>query len=366
MKVHWRSLIWKTLLWIGGWTLVALFFASSAYFSQRRMSSGAGSFLDAFKQSLIQWYAWGALSLLIIRADRWIPKDFSLMRRLAIHLPLSVFFTVAHLLLMQAERTLMDDPRNGWQMPAPILSFANLLSLLGGAFQWSYVIYWLIAGGWLAWDYHRESQARKLETAQLEQLLTQSRLLHLKSQLHPHFLFNALNTISAFVEQDPRGARMMIEHLGDLLRFSLDHSETQETTLEEELKVLDHYLAIQRVRFDESLKIRREIATETLSAKVPSLILQPLVENVIQHVVAQQVKPVSLTIQASKKGKDLMLGVHDDGPGLPPNWRLHEHAGVGLANTRQRLEQLYPGKHRFTVQNGAIGAQAEITLPFRS
>jgi two-component system, LytTR family, sensor kinase len=144
---------------------------------------------------------------------------------------------------------------------------------LGGAFQWNYLIYWLIAGGWLAWDYNRESQDRKLQaaqlelkTTQLEQRLTEARLLNLKAQLHPHFLFNALNTISAFVEKDPRGARQMIEHLGDLLRFSLEHSEDQEMTLAAEIAVLDHYLAIQRVRFEDHLRLRMEIAPDTSPA----------------------------------------------------------------------------------------------------
>lgn len=373
MKLRWRGLILKSLLWVAAWTLISLFFSSSAYFSQRQMGGMSGTFLDAWKQSLIQWYAWGALSLVIIRIDRWIPRDYSLARRLAMHLPLSVVFTAAHLATLQAMRYISGDAPNAWRAPTPIFSIANLYSMLGGAFQWTYLIYWLIAGGWLAWDYHRESQGRKLETAQLElktsqleQLLTESRLSQLKSQLHPHFLFNALNTISAYVEQDPRAARMMIEHLGDFLRFSLEHSEAQETTLEEELNVLDHYLAIQRVRFDDTLSVRREIAPETLAARAPSLILQPLVENVIQHAVAQQTKPVNVTIQAMKSGDHLQLRVHDDGPGLPLNWKLQERAGVGLANIKQRLEHLYPGEHQFTVKNGAVGAQVEITLPFRS
>src|SRR5262249_4629353 len=186
--------------------------------------------------------------------------------------------------------------------------FANLKQSLGGAFQWNYLIYWLIAGGWLAWDYNRESQDRKLQaaqlelkTTQLEQRLTEARLLNLKAQLHPHFLFNALNTISAFVEKDPRGARQMIEHLGDLLRFSLEHSEDQETTLAAELAVLDHYLAIQRVRFEDPLQFRKGDLPDTFPAPAPGLFLQPLVENAIRHGVARRTTPVCVTILAARE-----------------------------------------------------------------
>ncbi len=245
-----------------------------------------------------------------------------------------------------------------------MLAFANIKQSLGGAFQWNYLIYWLIAGGWLAWDYNRESQDRKLQaaqlelkTAQLEQRLTESRLLNLKAQLHPHFLFNALNTISAFVEKDPRGARQMIEHLGDLLRFSLEHSEDQETTLAAELAMLDHYLAIQRVRFEDHLQLRMEIATDALSAAVPSLILQPLVENAIRHSVAERTTPVCVTIHAAREDGHLRLEVSDDGAGLPAGWHWDAHASVGLTNTKQRLEQLYPAAHQLTVHLGEFLAR---------
>ncbi|HEU0180031.1 MAG TPA: ATP-binding protein [Blastocatellia bacterium] len=173
--------------------------------------------------------------------------------------------------------------------------------------------------------------------------------------------------MSAFVEKDPRGARQMIEHLGDLLRFSLEHSEDQETTLAAELAVLDHYLAIQRVRFEDHLQLRMEIAPDTLPALAPSLILQPLVENAIRHSVAQQTTPVSVTILAAREDGQLHLQVRDDGPGLPAGWHWDANAGVGLTNTKQRLEQLYPAAHQLTVNNAeGGGVTVEIILPFRA
>ena len=332
----------------------------------------AASYLDALRQTMPQWFTWGVFSLVIIRIASRIAPGRSLAQRLLLHLPLSFLVTAAYFLFSLLVDALLSRRLAVGNTSDAMLAFANFKQFLGGAFQWNYLIYWLIAGGWLAWDYNRESQDRKLQaaqlelkTAQLEQRLTEARLLNLKAQLHPHFLFNALNTISAFVEKDPRGARQMIEHLGDLLRFSLEHSEDQETTLAAELAVLDHYLAIQRVRFEDHLRLRTEIAPDTLSAAVPSLILQPLVENAIRHSVAQQTAPVCLTIHSAREDGHLRLQVSDDGTGLPAGWNWDAHAGVGLTNTKQRLEQLYPAAHQLTVNNAESGGvKVEIILPF--
>src|SRR5262245_3281547 len=354
--------------------VVSLFFSTRIYFSQTGMGGPADSYLDAVRQAMPQWFTWGALSLVIIRIDRWIAPGRSLLQRLSLHLPLSFLITAAFFLIDILVGAILSGRFSAGSTSDRMLAFANIKESFGGAFQWNYLIYWLIAGGWLAWDYNRESQDRKLQaaqlelkTTQLEQRLTEARLLNLKAQLHPHFLFNALNTISAFVEKDPRGARQMIEHLGDMLRFSLEHSEDQETTLAAELAALDHYLAIQRVRFEDHLQLRMQIAPDTLPALAPSLILQPLVENAIRHSVARQTTPVSVTILAARENGQLHLQVSDDGPGLPAGWHWDAHAGVGLTNTKKRLEQLYPAAHQLTVNNSECGGvTVEIILPFRT
>jgi signal transduction histidine kinase len=369
-----RNLIRKFLLWFGCCLAVSLFFSTRIYFSQTGMGGPADSYLEAVRGAMPQWFTWGALSLFIIRIDRWIASGRSLFQRLSLHLPLSFLVTAAFFLIGVLADVLLSDRFSAGNTSDRMLAFANIKQFFGGAFQWNYLIYWLIAGGWLAWDYNRESQDRKLQaaqlelkTSQLEQRLTEARLLNLKAQLHPHFLFNALNTISAFVEKDPRGARQMIEHLGDLLRFSLEHSEDQETTLAAELAVLDHYLEIQRVRFEDHLQLRMKIAPDTLQALAPSLILQPLVENAIRHGVAQQTTPVCVTILAARDDGHLRLQISDDGPGLPTGWHWDAHAGVGLTNTKQRLEQLYPAAHQLTVGNAEDGGvMVEIILPFHT
>jgi LytS/YehU family sensor histidine kinase len=233
-----------------------------------------------------------------------------------------------------------------------------------GTFQWNIQVYWLIIGGWLAWDYYHESRNRELKASQLEKLLAQARLQTLQTQLQPHFLFNALNTISAFIDRDPGGARRMIEHLGDLLRYSLEHSSRQLTTLEEELTALNHFLAIQRVRFEDHLKVSVSIEPDTLRAAVPGLILQPLVENAIRHGVARQ-HLSRITISASRDNGNLHLRVLDNGRGLPSGWQLSTGAGIGLSNTQQRLAQLYPSTHQFTLRETPDGGvMAEVVIPY--
>jgi two-component system, LytTR family, sensor kinase len=347
--------------------VVSLFFSTRIFFSQTGMGGPADSYLEALQGAMRQFFTWGVFSLVIIRIARWIAPGRSLARRLLLHLPLSFLVTAAFFLVGILMNGFLSGRLSAGNTSDMMLAFASFKQALGGAFQWNFLIYWLIAGGWLMWDYNRESQGRKLQAAQLEQRLTEARLLNLKAQLHPHFLFNALNTISAFVEKDPRGARQMIENLGDLLRFSLEHSEDQETTLAAEMAVLDHYLAIQRVRFEDHLQVRMEIAADTLPALAPSLILQPLVENAIRHSVALRTTPVCVTIQAARENGHLRLQVMDDGAGLPAGWQWDSHAGVGLTNTKQRLEQLYPGAHQLTVSNAeGGGATVEIILPFHT
>jgi LytS/YehU family sensor histidine kinase len=186
-------------------------------------------------------------------------------------------------------------------------------------------------------------------------------------QLDPHFLFNALNTISSQVERDPRLARTMIEHLGDLLRLSLDARDRQEIPLAEELAFLDHYIAIQKIRFAENLRIEIQIAPEVKYALVPCLIVQPLVENAIRHGISQRASCGTVTVTAERDRNQVKIRVLDDGVGLPPGWALEESSGTGLSVTRERILGLHPnGNSRFSVRaREGGGTEVEISLPLR-
>jgi len=179
--------------------------------------------------------------------------------------------------------------------------------------------------------------------------------------------FNALNTISSQVERNPRLARTMIEHLGDLLRLSLEARDRQEIPLAEELAFLEHYVAIQKIRFAENLRIEIQVTPEVKYALVPCLIVQPLVENAIRHGISQRASGGTVTVTAERGPNQVEIRVTDDGVGLPPGWTLETCSGMGLSVTRERIVGLHPdGNSRFCVRprNGG-GTEVEISLPLR-
>ena len=171
----------------------------------------------------------------------------------------------------------------------------------------------------------------------LERSFSEARLNALRMQLDPHFLFNALNTISAQVEREPRLARQMIEHLGDLLRLSLENKDKHEVPLMEEMDFLEHYLAIQRIRFGDRLRFETNLAPEVKYALVPCLVVQPLMENAIRHGISSRSTGGTVVVSAQPVEEQLEIRVSDDGVGLPPGWTLESGAGLGLSVTRERL-----------------------------
>ena len=226
----------------------------------------------------------------------------------------------------------------------------------------------------MAWDYAAEARQRELEAARLEtqaaQLgasLTEARLRALQAQLNPHFLFNALNAISAFTERAPQTARRMMAELGDLLRASLDHADRQEVPLSEELGFLEHYLAIERLRFEDRLTMTVVASPDVRRALVPSFLLQPLVENAIRHGAGTRVQRGHISIEAGREGDRVVLRVEDDGAGLPEGWRLEDHGGIGLLNTARRLAALYGADQHFSVESlPDAGVRVRISLPLRT
>jgi LytS/YehU family sensor histidine kinase len=234
-------------------------------------------------------------------------------------------------------------------------------------FLWNWLIYWLILGGWQAYHYYDRYIAGELRLERLERSFSEARLNALRLQLDPHFLFNALNTISSQVERDPKLARRMIEHLGDLLRLSMESKNRQEIPLAEEMAFLEHYVAIQKIRFGDHLRIETEIAPEVRYASVPCLFVQPLVENAIRHGISRRASGGTVIVSAHREGNRLDIRVLDDGVGLPAGWTLENSGGVGLSVTRERVAGLYPdGETCFAVKRRASGGtEVEISLPLR-
>lgn len=187
-------------------------------------------------------------------------------------------------------------------------------------------------------------------------------------QLQPHFLFNTLHSVSALIHKDPVSADRMIARLGDFLRLTLENAGTQEVSLQEELEFLKCYLEIERVRFRERLTVQMNIEPQTLNARLPNLILQPIVENAIKHGIAPRTKPGRIEIEARRFNGILHVQITDNGPGLPANGGSGRivKGGVGLANTEARLQQLYGSDHRLDLANTSKGGLTVILeIPFK-
>ncbi len=307
------------------------------------------------RTALAAGIAWLLLVPVVIAADRQLPlaRDV-LYPRLLLHVPLSVVVSWAFAYVYYgASRALGVPVETAVLTGSPVSAFHR--------FNW--LVYWVVIGWYVASEYQDQARDRTVRTAELERLLTQSRLDTLRTQLHPHFLFNALNAISAHVESAPRTARWMLEQLGDLLRLALDHAEDQVIPLQRELAFVDRYMKLQKVRYEDRLDVVLDVDPLALQALVPTFILQPLLENAIRHGIATRSAPGQIEIQAWCEGDALHLSVRDDGPGLAVNWDIERQAGVGLSNTRERLKRLYGDRQSFAIA-GAVGAGVQVDLRF--
>ena len=321
-----------------------------------------------WKQDMSEWWAWGLMVPLIVAVDQRMPfTGRQLGRRAAAHAVATPFITAIYVYVFFFLRVAMGDASLPGGPKWSILEPAQMLKSAAGWFMWSCLIYWMIVGGLQAYRYYERYMSSELQLERMEKSYSQARLNALRMQLDPHFLFNALNTISSHVERDPKLTRLMIEHLGDLLRMSLESKDRQEVPLAEELAFLDHYLAIQTIRFGRRLKIEIEIAPEVRYASVPSLFLQPLVENAIRHGISHRASGGTVTVTAEPVGEKLAIRVTDDGAGLPSGWSLETSTGLGLSVTRERIAGLYPnGEGSFAIRGrDEGGTEVEIVLPLR-
>jgi hypothetical protein len=316
------------------------------------------------RQEFKGWYALGVVSIGVIWfANRRQPMPNRIGFWLLNHVAAALFFAGIYAVftswLVAGEPSVMH--------PGQILTFSYLM----GKFWLHYVvvyflIYWVVMLGHLGWHYYSRFREREVETAQLQRELVEARLEALRMQLNPHFLFNTLHAISALIHESPAAADRVLARLSELLRLSLDQTKPQEVPLSEELSFLDRYLEIEQTRFAEHLTVQKQIDAETLSALVPYLILQPLVENAIRHGIEPRESPGLLRVCASRKDGQLELRVIDNGDGLsdgisrPPE-------GIGLSNTRARLRHLYGDHCSFQlVPADGGGLEARVVVPFRT
>jgi LytS/YehU family sensor histidine kinase len=235
--------------------------------------------------------------------------------------------------------------------------------VFGRRAQFNIPIYWIIVSIAHAFRYYRRLQEREQAARDLEAELTNARLEALRNQLHPHFLFNTLHAISTLVHKNPAAADEMIANLSELLRVALDTTTSAEVPLRAELDFLTPYLQIQEVRLGSRLRVERQISAEAMDALVPTLILQPLVENSIRHGIEPSTGGGVIEISAGVENGTLRLAVRDNGPGLPGRTGS-TNEGIGLSNTRSRLAALYGHRAQLTLQNAkGGGCLAELRIP---
>ena len=344
-----------------GWAAFALFFTSEVVV--RRANAGVPTNVQG---ALVRWVIcaaiWFAATPLMIGLARRFPIDRQRWIRSGLmHLAAGgvISFVLLGIYAVITFALGLTDPRQSlWQASRV---------LLVGSFHAEVLTYWMVIGLINGIDYYRKYRERELRASQLEARLTQSRLDALRMQLHPHFLFNTLNSISVLMSEDVTAARRMLTRLSDLLRASLDNAATHEVSLREELEFLNNYLQIEQTRFHDRLTVKMDIDPAALTANVPNLILQPLVENAIRHGIAPRAQPGVIAISTARENGMVRLKVCDNGAGLGSAGAAGLTKGIGLANTQARLDQLYGAHHSFEMHSPESGGlEVTILIPFRN
>jgi two-component system, LytTR family, sensor kinase len=351
-----RAAPWLLLVAVS--TVVGLFFTSQAYANPeiRRMLS----LRRALAINLVYYWFWGAaVPLVVALARRYRFEAGRWARPLLVHAMASIATSAA--IIVATEVVLTDLLHVRGAPLAETLRFgflANFHSLLP--------TYWLILAGFYAFDYYVKFRDREVRASQLETRLAEAQLRALRMQLQPHFLFNTLNSISSLMYSDLEAADSMMTRLADFLRLTLESDGAQEVPLGRELEFVARYLEIERIRFEERLVVDLAVEEEARRALVPSMVLQPLVENALRHGIDRRAGGGRVALHASRVNDRLRVRITNDGPLLVADDETSARQHVGLANTRDRLAQLYGGDYllRFEpLERG--GAVVTLELPWR-
>jgi sensor histidine kinase YesM len=368
------STLWTLVLSV--WMLIGLSFTLNYYFF-------SAHYVAIFREpptlgqmlvwEIPYWLLWAGLAPVVFLFTRRFPIDRERwFRNSLLHILACIVLTIAHRAIYLIIGWLLHVAAYQNITSIPALYSSDILFNLPTGFM-SYGTIFLIS---YVIDYYRRHQEEELkisrlktELAEAQLQVTEAQLQALKMQLHPHFLFNTLNSISALLDEDAEAADQMLARLGDFLRLTLENSGAQQVTLQEELEFLRCYLEIEHVRFHDRLTVNMLIEPDTLDARVPNLILQPIVENAIRHGIVSRIAPGKIEISAKVDEGTLRLRVTDNGPGLAATAgaRASVREGLGLANTRARLARMYGSRHKFEFADAPDGGlQVTLTIPFES
>ena len=335
MKVRLGNANIGLLHYLGLWTVVAVIFGAQGLLRDIVDDHHIWSLWDYTRWGMVQWYTWAALAPWVFRlAGRYPIRAPLRLRGLGKQLPLSLGITLLAMVIGAMVSTLFE--------PSDFIQ--QLWYFVGHHFATGLLTYWALFAIQQAMAFHEEKSRRELEASRLTAELAQSRLRALKSQLQPHFLFNTLHAIATLLKEDALTAEDMLLRLSDLLRAFLNDQEGQEISLRRELVLLDLYMGIQQMRFKDRLSTRVYVQPDTLDCAVPSLILQPIVENAIRHGISQRVGADCVEIEARREGRTLHIEVRNRNSTLEPGQASRDAApghGIGLKNTELRLRELY-------------------------
>jgi hypothetical protein len=359
-----QSVLRRIAAYIGIWILVSFAFSGLLYFSntatlRRERTIGWREVLAW--QAII--YGWAILFPFIHLFIRKFPFERRNRLRASIAYCFAAFlFVFAHTVLYAVFHEIIHGT---------FFQTENAPGRIWFLFLRNWVLdtsmYCLILSLIFGYDYYRRFQEEQIKSSELRTQLANSQLQTLKMQLHPHFLFNTLNSISALIHEDARAADKMVARLGDFLRLTLENSGEQEVPLKKEIEFLNRYLEIEGIRFGDRLSVKIDIEPETLSASVPNLILQPIIENAVRHGISRQIEPGLISITARRNGEKLCIQIENSGPGL--NFVAKESnngkGGIGLSNTRARLFHHYGENHYLNISNAEPnGVQVTLEIPF--
>ncbi len=352
------GLRWPVVLGVA--TLLAAVSSALAVSFTRALGRPVTNWTTLILLNATYWYVWAVFTPSIV----WISQHFrferqGLSRALLVHVPSVAIFSLAHIAAMTgAQWWLASTHPYSWWAEVKRSALMN--------FDWEMMTYWAIAGLSHAVLYYRESRDRALRASQLETELVEARMAALQHQLQPHFLFNTLHAVSTLMHKDVHAADRTLMRLSDLLRMTLENLGQHENTLKAELDFLAKYLEIEQTRFADRLVVRFDIEPEALDALLPTLLLQPLVENAIKHGISKKAGPGHIDIRARQEHDKLWIEVRDDGLGLSDTALAALQKGIGVSTTRARLQHRFGADFRFEFHRLEQGVAVVVAVPWRT